>query len=197
MKLTKKQAKAKYPNVTFIGDYFYIEKGAEIGEEVHIGEGVRIGDRAIIEAWADIDEEAEIGKEAYIESGAVIRKEAYIGDKAVIEARAEIEDRAVIRAGAYIGDEAVIRKRAFIEEGAIIGAGAKGVTACLVICGLGNTKKLTAYLCDKGLEIVIGCFTGTLEEAQKEIDEKYPDEHSYNYALLLINQWAVEKLEKE
>lgn len=91
---------------------------------------------------------------------------------------------------------AVVREGSVICEGSVIGKGRKHVTHNLVIHGLGNTKNLTAYHCDDGLVINIGCMNDykgyNLEETRKQIAEKYAPDHSYFAALTLVEAWYNE-----
>jgi len=106
---------------------------------------------------------------------------------AVIYKGAEIYKGAVIYEGAEIHEGAVIR------EGAVIGGNRKDVKNCVVIQGLGCTKRMTAYTCDDGLIINIGCASNyeglPFKEMKKRISKKYSKEHEYFDALRLIKKW--------
>lgn len=141
-----------------------------------------------------------MGNNFYIKDSAVINIGVFIYNHVIICEGAVIKEGVIIHEGAVIYEGAIIRKGAVIcegaviREGAIITANSKNVRENIVIHGIGETKNITAFFCDKGLIINIGCFNGNIEKTQKEISKRYPDEHSYNYALLLIQAWAKEVL---
>jgi carbonic anhydrase/acetyltransferase-like protein (isoleucine patch superfamily) len=72
MRYTDEEAEEKYPNVIFLGNYFFIRDGAYIGEDAVIREGADIGSGAVIGEGADIGSGAVIGEGADIREGAVI-----------------------------------------------------------------------------------------------------------------------------
>lgn len=108
------------------------------------------------------------------------------------EARSAYEG-ALIREGAVICEGVVIYEGAIIREGAIIGCGRKYVKDALVIHGIGSTKNITAYRCDDGVIINIGCMNSyrgnTVEDTIKEIGLKYDSDHVYFDAINLIKKF--------
>ena len=130
-------------------------------------------------------------KEKY--PSAYIREGAYIGEGATIREGADIGQGAIIGEGAIIREGADIGEGATIREGAEIGCRRKEVDQSLVILGIGNTKKLTAYRCLDGLIINIGCqneYKGyPYKEMKAEISKKYDKDHAYFIALKLIENW--------
>ena len=89
----------------------------------------------------------------------------------------------------FVGNSFWIGERARIYEGARICEGAVNVKDCIVIHGIGNTKRITAYNSKKGVRIVIGCFEGNIQQAYNVINKKYPDvNHPYHSALAMIER---------
>ena len=168
MKLTEKEIKEKYPSA-------FIEQGAIIGQ------------------GAFIRENAVIGRGAVIGQGAFIRENAFIGQNTVIGQGAVIRAGAAIGQGAFIGQGAIIGQGAVIRAGAAIGVQRKEADQSLVILGVGETKKLTAYRCSDGLIINICCqneYKGyPYKEMKAEISKKYDKDHAYFIALKLIKNW--------
>ena len=170
MRLTKKQAVKKYPQIKFCGEKtYYVAPGA------------------VIEPGVVIEPGAVIGPSAFIESGAVIESAAVIG------AGASIGSGSVIRSSAVIRSNARIEPGVRIAAGANIGSGRKGVRAALILNGLGKTKEMTAHDSEDGLIIVIGCLNdykgASLEEVKIAVSEKYPESHPYFTALKLAQVW--------
>ena len=89
----------------------------------------------------------------------------------------------------------MIRAGAEIWEGAKIGKGRKNITKNIVIHGLGETKTMTAFDCNDGLIITIGCrnnYKGdTYDNIMDRIKDKYKNKnHPYYAAMRLIKSWA-------
>lgn len=137
---------------------------------------------------------AEIHEGAEIREGAVIRKGAEIYKGAVIYEAAVIHEGAVIYEGAVIRKGAVIREGAEIYEASVIGEGRKNVKNSLAINGIGKTGNITAYHCEDGLIVNIGCandYKGLpVSEMRERIAEKYPSDHEYFVAMDLIEKWG-------
>ena len=78
-------------------------------------------------------------------------------------------------------------------KGATIGKERKNVKNNLVIAGIGETENITAFTCEDGLIICIGCMNGhhglSPEETKKEIAKKYHSNHEYFKALELAEYW--------
>ena len=134
-----------------------------------------------------IEEARTIYKGATICEGATIYKGAIIYEGATICKGAIICEGATICEGAMIYEGATICKGAVICEGAII----KKSEHHIVVGALGNTKNITAVICDKkGLVIKIGYFEGNLKQAREIIAKKYKDEkHPYYAAIDLVESW--------
>ena len=171
-----------------------IRDGAVIIECVVISEGAVIGEDAMILDGAVISECVVIHAGAVIGEGAVIGRGAVIGAGAMIGAGAWISKGAEIGKCAEIGEGAVISEGAMIRKGAEVGADRIGVKDSLVILGIGETRKITAYHCDDGLIINIGCANDCrglpFNEMLARIKEKYTDpNHPYFAAMELIKMW--------
>ena len=114
-------------------------------------------------------------------------KNVFISQGAAIHTGVEVYQGAVIGAGTEIkaGTE--------IHRGARIGKNRKNVGENIVISGIGNTKNITAYVCDDGLIINISCvndYSGLpLTQMRKLIAKKYKLDHEYFLAMDLIEKW--------
>ena len=119
--------------------------------------------------------------------------EVWIGTGARIRQGAWIESGAKIGKGAWIREDAEIGQGAVIGKGAMIGKGRKNVSDNIVIIGIGETKNITAFKCDDGLIICIGCMNDYkglgYSETLKELVKKYTPDHEYFDAMRLIKKW--------
>ena len=191
--LNYSDAKKKFSHVV-------IGKDALVHESARIGPGVEIGAHTVIWGGTWIGDSVTIGDRATIDTNAVLHHDVQIGNDTRIGERAKISHQTVIGRNTVIDDDAMIGEGAEICAGAEIPRGRRGVTACVVINGLGETKKLTALICDDGLIINIGCMNKhhglSVEETEKEIAKKYPDKsHPYYAALTFIKGWYANRQE--
>ena len=105
---------------TYVGDNVEIGNNVKIGSLVHIDYNVKIGDNTKIEGSAYIPPLSRIGKDVFIGPAAVLTNDPYpMCDRMVgviIEDNAIIGSRAVIKAGVTVGKNSVVAMGAVVTR---------------------------------------------------------------------------------
>ena len=84
MKLTKLEAETKFPNVIFLGELFWIGRGARVGQDARVEQGARVeqdarvGRGAIVGRNARVEQGARVGQDAIVEQGARVGRGAIV-----------------------------------------------------------------------------------------------------------------------
>jgi len=102
----------------------YIDPSARFGDDVQLGNGVRIGARAYLQNDAELFQNVTVGEEARIGRDAIVQNDVKIGNKVSIGGDAKIGYGSTIGDGAKIANWARLGNRVSIGANATIGSGA-------------------------------------------------------------------------
>ena len=102
----------------------YLQDSTRFGDDVQLGNGVRIGSRSYVDGDAVLFPNVTIGDDSKIGKDAIVQSDVKIGSKVVIGGDTKIGQASVIEDNVTVGKWVKIGPHASIGSGAQIGPGA-------------------------------------------------------------------------
>lgn len=172
----------KENNLSQIGD-------AWVDGNAIVSGGATVGENAWIRENARVDENAQVDGNVLVGNDAVVRGNAWVTDDAVVRGNAVVEGNVLVcgntlvRGNAMVWGSTQVDGNARISTGAIIFANDDWCT----YTGFGREyRTTTAYRTRNGVSIVCGCYEGTLEEFEKQVESTHSnDKYGQEYKLMI------------
>jgi len=148
------------------------DKGGWIADEENLS---RDGD-AWVSCDAQVSGNALVSDDAQVSSNAQVSGDAWVSGNAYVYGDAQVSGNAYVFGAAQVSGDALVTGDAKVSGNAKVSGKANITLAshCLVISPIGSERgELTAYKTLEGIEATRGCFSGTLEEFTKAVEETH------------------------
>jgi NDP-sugar pyrophosphorylase family protein len=169
---------------------------AKVRNVAVVDENAKVCNSALIAGYAIITGHAHVSGCAVVSEAANVRDFSSVKEAARVKGKAKIEDNATISGHAVVQGNASVRIEAMVSSGAVLENRAciRSTSDVCVIGPIGSEDgTLTAYLDrDREVRCTRGCFSGTLEEFSKAVEQTHKQR---NPSILAEYQRAIEFIE--
>ena len=164
-----------------------VSDDASVRDRVRVYGNAKISGKAFLSRFAKVYGDAQvshvamIGGHACIYDYAKIYESPHIGESATVCGRASVHGIARIFGTAKIRGNAVVGGRAIIAWDCVI----ENPSDLLTISPTGSRGGVTTFCrTDEGIKVLCGCFQGTLEEFEYQVNHTYKKEELYGIQYL-------------